>query len=288
MGTPGGARVRNGRRFRIPAFPFRTFPWFRSAVMQRPAGKLTVLWTGSVSSGRFAEVPRRLWRRVCARWPGATIASMAAQRRPQQERRVPRNSSTATASPCRLPRTAGRAANPPRTAGGLVPVRLLAAVVDLAAGLRGVPAYRAQIAGSVFFYVPYGVIFIASDGRRCLARNSAVYVGAFCGSEEEGCRAPFQGCAEAGYRAKQDVHKTALCIDRARSIHKLIPVPRPCREFPTGILRRRHTAGLARKLKAAGSVTWLASSMTRRAAVRRRGHAVRGSRPGVIVVWGSR
>ena len=62
---------------------------------------------------------------------------------------------------------------------------------------------------------------------------------------------PFQGYAEAGYRAKQDVLKTALCIDRARSIHKLIPVPRPCRKFPSGILRRRDAAGLARKLKAA-------------------------------------
>ena len=47
------------------------------------------------------------------------------------------------------------------------------------------------------------------------------------------------------------MHKTALCIDRARSIHKLIPVPRPCRKFPSGILRRRDAAGLARKLKAA-------------------------------------
>ena len=42
------------------------------------------------------------------------------------------------------------------------------------------------------------------------------------------------GCAEAGYRAKQDVHKTALCIDRARSMHKLIPVLRPGRKFPVG------------------------------------------------------
>jgi hypothetical protein len=31
--------------------------------------------------------------------------------------------------------------------------------------------------------------------------NSAIYVGAFCGNEEGGFRAPFQGSAEAGYRA---------------------------------------------------------------------------------------
>ena len=43
--------------------------------------------------------------------------------------------------------------------------------------------------------------FIAGDGRRCLAWNTAVYVGAFCGSEEESDFAPFQGCSEAGYRA---------------------------------------------------------------------------------------
>src|SRR6266568_8294129 len=41
--------------------------------------------------------------------------------------------------------------------------------------------------------------FIAGDGRRCLAWNIAVYVGAFCGSEEESDFAPFQGCSEAGF-----------------------------------------------------------------------------------------
>ena len=43
--------------------------------------------------------------------------------------------------------------------------------------------------------------FIAGDGRRCLAWNIAVYVGAYRGSEEESDFAPFQGCSEAGYRA---------------------------------------------------------------------------------------
>src|SRR5271166_3253797 len=80
---------------------------------------------------------------------------------------------------------------------------------------------RVQVARSAFLRVPRS----AGDGRWWLAWNSAVYVGAFCGSEEESGLAPFQGCAEAGYRAKQDVLKTALCIDRARSIHTLIPVP---------------------------------------------------------------
>jgi hypothetical protein len=87
--------------------------------------------------------------------------------------------------------------------------------------------------------VPRGAILLPVMAGGAWRGNNAVYVGAFCGSEEEGCQAPFQGYAEAGYRAKQDVHKTALCIDRARSIHKLIPVPRPCRKFPSGISRRR-------------------------------------------------
>jgi len=92
-----------------PSLPH--LPQFRSAVMQRAAGRLTVLWTGSVSSGRLAEGPRRRWRRVCARLPDAIIASQAAWCAPipaglGRDRRVP-PSSTATASPCRLPRTAG-------------------------------------------------------------------------------------------------------------------------------------------------------------------------------------
>ena len=98
---------------------------------------------------------------------------------------------------------------------------------------------RVQVARSAFLRVPRGAILwpvMAGGAWRGIA---TVYVGAFCGSDEESGLAPFQGCAEAGNRAKQDVHKTALCIDRARSIHKLIPVPRPCRKFPSGILRRR-------------------------------------------------
>jgi hypothetical protein len=80
--------------------------------------------------------------------------------------------------------------------------------------------------------------------------NSAVYVGTFCGSEEEGCQAPFQGYAETGYRAKQDVRKTALCIDRARSIHKLIPVPRTRQKSPVRYCAERRR-GPGAKLKAA-------------------------------------
>ena len=68
--------------------------------------------------------------------------------------------------------------------------------------------------------------FMAGDGRWCLAWNSAVYVGAFCGSDEEGGSAPFQGCAEAGYRAKQDMRKPDICMDRARSIHTIAAIHR--------------------------------------------------------------
>ena len=73
----------------------------------------------------------------------------------------------------------------------------------------------------------------------------------FAAAKRKGCRAPFQGCAEAGYRVKQDVLKTALCIDRARSIHKLIPVPPALPEIPQWDIAPKGAAGLARKLKAA-------------------------------------
>ena len=45
---------------------------------------------------------------------------------------------------------------------------------------------RVQVARSAFLRVSRGVIFMAGDGRWCRAWNSDVYVGAFCGSDEEG------------------------------------------------------------------------------------------------------
>ena len=56
--------------------------------------------------------------------------------------------------------------------------------------------------------------------------NSAIYVGAFCGNEEGGFRAPFQGPAEDGYRPKQDTRKPDICMDRARSIHTIAAIQR--------------------------------------------------------------
>ena len=56
--------------------------------------------------------------------------------------------------------------------------------------------------------------------------------------------------AEAGNRAKQDVRKTALCIDRARSMHKLIPATPALPEIPQWDIAPKD-AGLARKPKAA-------------------------------------
>ena len=126
---------------------------------------------------------------------------------------------------------------PCRAAGGLLPVRLLAAAADLAAdGVRTLPGPGC---GEAYSYAPRSAILLPAMAGGAWRGNSAVYVGAFCGNEEEGFRAPFQGPAEDGYRPKQDMRKPALCIDRARSIHKLIPVPRSCLKFPSGILRRR-------------------------------------------------
>jgi hypothetical protein len=71
--------------------------------------------------------------------------------------KVPPNSSTATASSCRLPRTEGHSEPAAHGRWFFVPVRLLAAV-NVFAGLRGAPAYQAQVVGSVFFCVPHGVI----------------------------------------------------------------------------------------------------------------------------------
>ena len=90
------------------------------------------------------------------------------------------------------------------------------------------------------------VPFTASDGRWCLAWNIAVYFGAFCGGDGNSGSTPFHSYAEAGCWPKQDVLKTALCIDHARSIHKLIPGSRSCLKFPSGDIAPKGAAGLAR------------------------------------------
>jgi hypothetical protein len=121
-----------------------------------------------------------------------------------------------------------------RAAGALLPVRLLAAA-DLAAdGVRTLPGCR-----EAYSYAPRSAILLPAMAGGAWRGNSAVYVGAFCANEKEGCQAPFQGPAEDGYQPQQDVRKTALCIDRARSIHKLIPGTPALPEIPSRILRRR-------------------------------------------------
>ena len=122
---PARESGRNAEWAQIPdsSPPFRAFPWFRSVTAARRAtGKLTALWAGA-SSGRPAEGHRRRWRRVRARWP--TRSSRAWRRSDGRSRErcgvrpIPaglggccRNSREAATSPCRRPRTAGRAASP--------------------------------------------------------------------------------------------------------------------------------------------------------------------------------
>ena len=98
---------------------------------------------------------------------------------------------------------------------------------------------RVQVARSALLRVPRGAILrpvMVGGAWRGISLSMLVH---FAATTRKVARHPFQSCAEAGNRAKQDVLKTALCIDRARSIHKLIPVPRSCLRFPSGILRRR-------------------------------------------------
>ena len=117
-------RAGTGCRFQLSVAGLSVVPVCSGDMSYQPcvAGQLTALWAGA-SSGRRAEGPRRRWRSVCARWAGAIAASMAAQRRPQQgavwcvpdpgrSRRVLRDPRKAAVSPCRRPRTAGRAASP--------------------------------------------------------------------------------------------------------------------------------------------------------------------------------
>jgi hypothetical protein len=167
----------------------------------------------------------------------AIVASMTAQRRRNRERYGMRP----------IPVTAGAAATharPPRAraaarvlrgaqrallraAGALLPTRLLAtALPDRGSSRRACPAGVPGCGKRILVHAVW-CHFIAGDGRRCLAWNIAVYVGVFCAAKRKVARRLSRVYAEAGYRAKQDVPKTALCIDRARSIHKLIPVPGP-------------------------------------------------------------
>ena len=173
------AGMRNGRRFRIRAL--RSMPFRGSGLLRlqrRATRKLTTLRAGA-SSGRPAEGHRRRWRRVRARWP--TRSSRAWQR------------SDGRNELGRRPHTAGRAASPARAAGALLPVRLLAPVTDLAAGLRGVPACRAPVVGSVFLRVPRGAILLPVMTGGAWRGNSDAYVGTFCGSAEESHFAAFPG-----------------------------------------------------------------------------------------------
>ena len=117
---------------------------------------------------------------------------------------------------------------------------------------------RGQVARSALLRVPRGAILrpvMVGGAWRGISLSMLVH---FAATTRKVARHPFQSCAEAGNRAKQDVHKTALCIDRARSIHKLIPVPRSCLKFPSGILRRKAQRAWRGNWKQPGSVTWLA------------------------------
>jgi hypothetical protein len=132
-------------------------------------------------------------------------ASTAAQRRPQQEalwcepdpgrfRRVPPQSTRGRHEPVPPPAYCGRRASPAARPVPFCWHRFLPPPLTLAAGLRGVPALPGrQVAGTVFWRVSRGAILLPVTVGSARRGNSAVYVGAFCGSEEEGCHAPFQG-----------------------------------------------------------------------------------------------
>jgi hypothetical protein len=96
-----------------------------------------------------------------------------------------------------------------------------------------------ELRGSAISRLPCAAFLcaVALSGAEC--GITLFMVAHFAAATNANGFAYFQGYAEAGNRAKQDVFKTALCIDRARPIHKLIPVPRSCLIFPSGILRRR-------------------------------------------------
>jgi hypothetical protein len=212
--------MRNRRRFRIPVLrsaPFRGSGQLRAARHARRAtGKLTALWVGAPSGRPARGSSQALATGPRARWP---TRSSRAWRRSDGRRRgrcgarpIPaglgeccRNSPKAAAGPCRRPRTAGHAASPaargrcPSCAGmASCPPQLTLPRV-FAACLPAGP----QIAGSVFLRVSCGAILLPVMAGGAWRGNSAAYVGAFYGSEEGGCWAPFQGCAETGYRASK-------------------------------------------------------------------------------------
>ena len=89
-----------------------------------------------------------------------------------------RNSREAATSPCRRPRTAGRAASP--AARGRCPSADTASY--LTAGLRGVPALPgSQVAGSVFSCMPCGAILLpvmAGGAWRGISLSMLVYFAA--------------------------------------------------------------------------------------------------------------
>ena len=89
---------------------------------------------------------------------------------------------------------------------------------------------RGRVAGSVFLRVPRGAILLpvmAGGAWRGMTLSMLAY---FAAATRKAALRPFQGCAEAGYRAEQDMHKPGICTDRARSVHKLAkrPVPMGC------------------------------------------------------------
>ena len=93
------------------------------------------------------------------------------------------------------------------------------------AGADATPAMqpRVQVARSALLRVPRGAILrpvMVGGAWRGISLSMLVH---FAATTRKVARHPFQSCAEAGNRAKQDTPKSALCIDRARSIHTLIP-----------------------------------------------------------------
>ena len=191
-----------------PSPPFRAFPWFRSVTAARRATRKLAALRAGASSGRTAVGHRRRRRRVRARWPTPSSRAWRRSDGPQQgavwcapdprSRRVLPQLTRGRREPV-PPRVLRGAVSPCARAGGLLPVRLLAAAADLAAdGVRTLPGPRLREAYS---YAPRSAILLSAMADGARRENSAVYVGAFCRSGEAGCQAPFQRPAEDGYRA---------------------------------------------------------------------------------------
>jgi hypothetical protein len=228
--------MRNGRRFRIPASVPRL-----SAVpvcygckacdrgeadravggrFQRPTrrGSSQALAKGSAQGGR---------RDRCEHGGAATAQTgsgvVCARSR---SRRVLPQLTRGHREPVPPPAYCGAQWALPRAAGALLPVRLLAAAAELAAGgVRTLPGLRLR--GSVFLHVPRGAILLPVMAGGARRGNNAVYVGAFCGSEEEGCRAPFQVALRPGTgRSKIRVNPTYVWTGRGPHI-QLLPYSGP-------------------------------------------------------------